>query len=338
VAVDAGDADQMSALLAQFGRSTPPLRGVIHAAASPGSHSLRDMTRPALEGVLHPKVRGAWLLHQLTADMDLDFFVLFSSTAALLGVKDLGHYAAGNSFLDSLAHYRRSAGLPALSINWGAWEDLRAGSAEQHRVMAGAGLLRMPSPRALKTLGHLLGSDRRQVVVAAVDWATLKPVYEAKRRRPFLEEIAVPKEAGARPSERSDILPRLRAARPQERWDLLVGHLRGEAARVLRLEEGSPIELHRGLFDLGLDSLMSVELRNRLEASLGCTLPTTLTFNYPNLGALATYLATTVLGLELGHSAPAEADASSPSAPAGDLDLSEDELAVQLAEKLAELR
>src|SRR5207245_9614922 len=120
---------------------------------------------------------------------ELDYFVLFSSTTALLGVKDLAHYAAANTFLDALAHCRRSAGRPAVSINWGVWDELGGGSADPQETFAGAGLRRMPSPRALKVLGHLLYSDAPQVMVADVDWATLKPVYEAKRRRPFLEQV-----------------------------------------------------------------------------------------------------------------------------------------------------
>ncbi|HKC11317.1 MAG TPA: KR domain-containing protein, partial [Vicinamibacteria bacterium] len=328
IAADVGNADQMAGLFAQFGRNLPPLRGVIHAAASPGSAPLRDMTIGALKAVLHPKVRGAWLLHRLTASMELDFFVLFSSTAALLGVKDLAHYAAANCFLDALAHHRRSSGRVALSINWGAWDELRAGSAEQRRMMTGAGLRLMASARALTALGDLLQGDRPQVVVAAVDWATLKPVYEAKRRRPLLEQLTFPGDRRAAPAgERSDILRQLEAARPQDRWELLVDHIRGEVAGVLRLDGGRTIDLYRGLFDLGLDSLMSVELKKRLEVNLGCELPSTLTFNYPNVGALADYLAKKVLPLEFGL-APERAGAPDPprTGPSEGEDLSEDEL------------
>jgi len=279
------------------------------------------------------------MMSRLTDAMDLDFFVLFSSTTGLLGARELAHYAAANTFLDALSHYRRAAGKPAVSINWGLWQEIRAGSAEQARTVAGAGLRGMPSARALKALGHLLHSDVPQVVVAAVDWATLKAVYESKRRRPFLEEVgAAPTiRSAAAPPERSDILQQLEAARGQDRWDLLVDHVRSEVARVLRLEAGRKVELHRGLFDLGLDSLMSVELKSRLEASLGRTLPATLTFNYPNVGALAGYLAKEVLSLEMP--APALPSAGSDSnEPPGAQDLSEDQLALQLAEKLADLR
>jgi myxalamid-type polyketide synthase MxaE and MxaD len=341
VAADASDAEQMSAVFAQFGQGAPPLRGVIHAAAAPGVVSLRDMTLEALSSVLRPKVAGAWVLHQLTAAMELDFFVMFSSTTGLLGSRDLGHYAAANTFLDALAHYRRSAGRPAVSINWGAWDEMRGGSADQLKTFAGAGLRRMPAPRALKALGHLLYSDSPQVVVAGVDWAVLKPVYEAKRRRPFLEQVGAPTTGRTTvpAAKGSDILQRLEAARPQDRWDLLVDHVRGEVAKVLRLQPGRTIDLNRGLFDLGMDSLMSVELKSRLEASLGRPLPSTLTFNYPNVGALADYLAREALSLQL--SLPPEQVTAPPelvTVTAESDDISEDELATQLAQKLAELR
>jgi len=314
---------------------------VIHAAVAARSEPLRDMTIDALQSVFRPKVSGAWVLHELTARIELDSFVPFSSTTALLGVKDLAHYAAPNTSLPALAHHRKAPGRPAVSINWGVWDELGGGSADPQETFAGAGLRRMPSPRALKVLGHLLYSDAPQVMVADVDWATLKPVYEAKRRRPFLEQV------GARTTGRpttpaakvSDILQRLEAARPQDRLDLLVDHVRGEVAKVLRLEPGRTIELNRGLFDLGMDSLMSVELKSRLEASLGRPLPSTLTFNYPNVGALADYLAKEALCLQL--SLPAEPVTAPPelvTAAAESDDISEDELAAQLVEKLAERR
>ena len=340
-AADVADRSQMSGLLAQFGRSAPSLRGVIHAAVAARSESLRDMTIDALQTVFRPKVSGAWLLHELTAQMELDFFVLFSSTTALLGVKDLAHYAAANTFLDALAHHRKAGGQAAVSINWGIWDEVQSGSVEQQRATTGAGLRPMPAGQALKALGQLAASDAAQAVVAAVDWATLKAVYETKRRRPFLEKLGSapsPKRLAAAPA-RDDLRRRLDAARPQDRWDVLVEHVRAEVAGVLRLEPGRTIELHRGLFDLGMDSLMSVELKSRLEASVGRALPSTLTFNYPNVGALAGYLATEVLSLQ-PSAAPASiagmGKRATTSAESGEL--SEDELAARLAERLAQIR
>jgi acyl carrier protein len=274
--------------------------------------------------------------------MELDFFLMFSSTTGLLGARDLGHYAAANVFLDTLAHYRRGAGLPALSIDWGVWDELRGGTVEAKKTFGGAGLRPMASARALRALGHVLSSDAPQVVVASVDWATLKPVYEAKRHRPFLEQVGAPVRTRptAAPAETGhDFLRRLEAARPQDRRALLVDHVRSAVAKVLRLEPGKEIETSRGLFDLGMDSLMSVELKSRLEASLGQPLPSTLTFNYPNVGAIVDYLAKEVLSLAV--SAPVEPAAAPTEVAAAVVELedaSEDELAMQLAEKLAELR
>jgi myxalamid-type polyketide synthase MxaE and MxaD len=338
VAADVTDPDQARALMARFSRSTPPLRGVIHAATSAGAGPLRTMSLHDLQVMLRPKVAGAWALHCLTEALDLDFFALFSSTAAWLGSRDLGHYAAANAFLDALAHHRRALGLPALSIAWGAWDQMRSGSFEQQRMVEGAGMRRMPSQRALAALGNLLGSSSAHVVVAAVDWPTLKPVYEARRRRPLLERLGnghVPSRPPA-PS-RADLRELLASSRPQDRTQLVQARVRAEVARVLGLDAGE-LDVRRGLFDLGLDSLMVVELRRQLEGAVGCPLPATLAFNHPTAAALSAFLAHEVLKLDApaGPDAAADDDEAVPP-PASRSDLSEEDLAALLAEKLAQL-
>src|SRR5690606_2459563 len=124
-AVDVADEAQMVALLAQFGDTLPPLRGVMHIAAALDATPLEHMKLDDLQAMFHAKVAGSWVLHRLTREMALDYFVLFSSTTALWGVSGMAHYAAANCFLDALAHYRRAQGLPALSVNWGLWEERR---------------------------------------------------------------------------------------------------------------------------------------------------------------------------------------------------------------------
>jgi short-subunit dehydrogenase len=121
--VDAGNSGEMSSLFKQFGNELPVLRGLFHAAAAGEASSLADLSLEKIDEMFHAKVTGSWLLHQLTKELELECFVLFSSTTALLGVSDLAHYAAANCFLDSLAAYRHAAGLPAISINWGTWGE-----------------------------------------------------------------------------------------------------------------------------------------------------------------------------------------------------------------------
>jgi myxalamid-type polyketide synthase MxaE and MxaD len=332
----------MTALFASFGSGRPPLRGIVHAAAHVRAELLSETTPAALASVLAPKAAGALLLHELSRDVPLDFYVLFSSTTALLGSSRLGHYAAANQFLDALAHHRRSEGRPALSVNWGTWDEMRAASEEERRAFAQAGLLPMRSEDALATLGRLAAGSTVQTTVAAVDWESLIALYEVKRPRPLLAELrARPTSAPAaisrpRPVE---LRARLEAAPPETRHDLVLEHVRGAAAAVLGLDPVR-VDLEQGLFDMGMDSLMAVDLKTRLEAAMGQRLPSTLTFNYPTVTALAGYLTDEVVGgrPEPPPPSPAPLSAVAPVTDASRDDLTEDELAVLLAEKLGKIR
>jgi myxalamid-type polyketide synthase MxaE and MxaD len=341
VSADVADRAAMTTLFASFGEARPPLRGIVHAAAQMRADTLDEMTGEALAEVFAAKVTGAWLLHELSCELPLDFFVLFSSTTALIGSARLGHYAAANQFLDALAHQRRAAGLPALSVNWGTWDEMRAVSDAGRRSFAQAGLLPMRTADALAMLGRLVGGPAPQAVVASVDWGALVALYEAKRSRPFLAELRTlpinAPAATARPRA-ADLAARLESVPAEARHDLLVAHVRGEAAVVLGLSE-TRIDPEQGLFDMGMDSLMAVDLKARLEAAVGHRLPSTLTFNYPTVTALAGYLADEVLGVRPPSPAPAAPASGAPVVAADSRDdLSEDELAALLAEKLGRVR
>jgi myxalamid-type polyketide synthase MxaE and MxaD len=239
---------------------------------------------------------------------------------------------------------------------------MRVASAEAQQMVAQYGLNRMPSEQALAFLGDFLGdADLPQVAVAAVDWSALKPAYEAKRQRPFLQHVETRQAEAVRskakteqlPPERSALLRQLAEARPDNRQDLLVSHIQREVARVLAIDPAQPIEADRGLFEMGMDSLMAVELKGRLEAAVGQALPTTLIFNYPTIADLAQYLGTQVLNWAQAEPAAVEpkpgleqppggieglsvSEAGMSSATADDL--SEDELAALLLKKLEQIR
>jgi myxalamid-type polyketide synthase MxaE and MxaD len=199
----------------------------------------------------------------------------------------------------------------------------------------------MASSRALDALGRLLAPAPAQVIVADADWPTLKAVYEARRRRPLFDEVAAApasrRPRGA-PAPGRDLHALLDAARVVDRPGVLLAHVREQVAQVLGLAPAQ-VDLKQGLFDMGMDSLMSVDLKSRLEASIGQPLPTTLTFNYPSVSAIAEYLTTQLL--RTGASGPETAPTAivrSPTTPpptADDDDMSEDELASLLATKLA---
>ena len=262
------------------------------------------------------------------------------TTTALIGSGRLGHYAAANQFLDALAHLRRSEGRPAISVNWGTWDEMRGVSGAERRSFAQAGLLPMRTEDALDALGRLAGAPAAQVMVASVDWGALIGLYELKRPRSLLAELrtrpAAAPALAARPRV-ADLAARLDGLSAEARRDLLAAHVRGEAATVLGLSE-TRIDPEQGLFDMGMDSLMAVDLKTRLEAAIGHRLPSTLTFNYPTVAALAGYLADEVRGLDPAPGSSAPPAATPEAAAASRDDLSEDELAALLAEKLGRIR
>jgi acyl transferase domain-containing protein/acyl carrier protein len=347
VAADVADPVAMRALFDRFGADLPPLRGVIHAAAALSNWTIADMPADALRAMLHPKVDGTRILHELTRELTLDFFVLFSSTAALWGSRELGHYAAANHFLDAFACARQALGLPALSINWGTWDEMRVASAEDRQNVASTGLHPMSSDRALDVLGDLLSDpDTPQIVVASVDWNLLKSLYEARRSRPFLALVASrqPARAARRADAPPELTHRLASAPPQQHRALVVDFLRDEVARSLGIQPSTAVDVEQGLFEMGMDSLMAVELKTRIEEAVGTNLPSTLTFNYPNIEALTDYLTANVLAaVELvavepvGRGEPQTPDPVVAGTTQDD-DLTEDDLADLLAARLAGLQ
>ena len=358
VVADVADRAAMTALFQRFGADLPPLAGVIHAAAALGNATISAMTADDIERMFAPKVAGTLLLHELTLDLPLDWLVMFSSTSALWGSRELGHYAAANQFLDAMAHHRHSLGLPALTVDWGTWDEMRVASADDRAEVAQSGMLPMRSEDALGALGDLLArADIAQVAVAAVDWAMLKPVYEARRSRPFLADVAPGRGSArrARTDAPAELAQRLAGVAGESRRELVIEFLRAEVARALGIVDPWSVDVEQGLFEMGMDSLMSVELKSRIEIAVGANLPSTLTFNYPSILALAGYVVTDVLpetavdvqasdGPHPANEIPASGERPLPTAesaaptPGSAEDLSEDDLAAMLASRLSKLQ
>jgi SAM-dependent methyltransferase/NADP-dependent 3-hydroxy acid dehydrogenase YdfG/acyl carrier protein len=346
VQADAGDAASLQAVLAQFGTESLPLRGVIHAAVAMSAAPLSELTDDARASMRRSKVDAARLLHQLTADQSLDFLAMFSSTTALLGVHGMAHYAAANLYLDALAQYRRGRQQVGLSVAWGTWDVMRVASEDEQAAIARGGLRQLHSDAALALLGQLLATDAGHAVVANVDWQTLVPLYEARRPRPLFRDLATatlptPSPAvGAGPVTAS-VFDRIASASAAQRQPLLEQLVRSEVAAVLGYANGDGIPIDRGFFELGLDSLMSVELKRRLESAVRQSLPSTLTFNYPNVAALTAFLHETLFPAPLSASAsvPEASAAAVVSADAAAHEaLSDDELEAELIARLQRLR
>jgi myxalamid-type polyketide synthase MxaE and MxaD len=332
VAADIGDPDAQPVLSAALA-AAPPVRGVVHAAAVISPRRTRELALEDVQRMLHPKLAGTLLLERAVSGRELDFFVLFSSTAAVLGAAELAHYAAANAFLDGFARVRRLDGAPVTSIGWGAWERIR-GSAEQHRAIDRGGMKIMPAARTLEALTRLRGTDTSHVVFAEVDWPTLTQVYETRRRRPFFDEVRPAAPAPTGDEAAGELLARIERARPAERRALLLAHVRDLSGAVLGVRPGQ-VDPRRGLFDMGMDSLMSVDLKTKLENTLGLKMPSTLTFNYPSVDAITDFVAGFIPGMDAAPAVLQTDAASAPSSTASpDDDLTEDELAAMLADRL----
>ncbi len=268
---DVSDPLQLASALAALEDGMPPLRGVIHAAGVLDDAVLSDMDWSRFERVLGPKVAGAWNLHEQTRRAPLDFFVNFSSVAALVGSPGQSNYAAANQFLDTLAHTRRALGLPALSINWGSWSEVgmaAALGALHQRRLAASGMRSITPDDGVRLLQELMrDAVAPQVAVLPLEFNALKGQLPA-----LLSELAVGRDALAtRETASANILDRLREADVEARQDLLVAMLGEQVLRVLAADANYQPDWHRTLIELGMDSLMAIELRNRIKTHLDVT-------------------------------------------------------------------
>jgi acyl transferase domain-containing protein len=310
---DVSDEAQLTGIFNGIAKSMPPLRGIVHAAGVLDDGVLLQQTWPRFETVMAPKVQGAWNLHRLTSSLDLDFFVLFSAAAAIIGSPGQSNYAAANAFMDALAHQRKATGLPALSINWGPWAevgmaarlDTKSSQRWRHR-----GLRPIALERGMKALGEMMGASQAQIVAMPVDWSRLLASSGLGQSSSFFTEVSGDSQNVVGSAQfADDLVARLSAEPPVRRLAVLQAHVESVASHALGMANGKPLDPRRPLHEMGLDSLMSVELRNALAAPLRRTLPTTLLFDYPTIESLALYLAKDVLNLELAAGAEA-ADAA----------------------------
>jgi NADPH:quinone reductase-like Zn-dependent oxidoreductase len=313
VPCDVSDRAALADALDTIAHRLPPLRGVVHAAGVLDDGALVRQDWSRFVPVLAPKVDGAANLHALTAAMALDHFVLFSSAASLFGSRGQANHAAANSFLDALAAERRARGQAGLSINWGGWSEV--GSVVTHGVEDRAiaqGIATMTPAQGLGILGALMVQGRPQVGVVPVDWGTyLRPFGAAVP--PWLSRMARRERRLSAPSASPAAVPVIRdellAAPTSERPQLLLDFVAAQVARVLGAGSPQAVSEQQPLNEMGLDSLMAVELRNLLGAGLGVDQPlaATLVFDHPTVEALARYLDRTVLGGGAGPE-PAEVD------------------------------
>ncbi|ANS70615.1 polyketide synthase [Streptomyces lincolnensis] len=298
-ACDSADREALAAVLAEV-PPEHPLTGVVHAAGVLDDAMVGSLTPEQVDAVLRPKVDGAWHLHELTRDMDLAAFVLFSSAAGTLGTPGQGNYAAANVFLDALAEQRRAQGLPGVSVAWGLWK--RASGMTGHldaddlARLRRAGLSALTDAEGLDLFDAALGADRAPVVAVGLDVGAarasdsvhplLRHLVGAPARRAV---VATAGPAGTEPGGQG-LRDRLAALPAAERERTLLDLVRAQAALVLGHETSAAIGLDQAFKELGFDSLTAVELRNRLNSATGLRLPPTLIFDHPTVAALGEHL------------------------------------------------
>nr|AAK57185.1 MxaB1 [Stigmatella aurantiaca] len=289
---DVSDRAQIARILSEIAEGGAPLRGVIHAAGVLDDGVLLQQTVERFRRVMAPKVLGGWNLHVLTREAPLDFFVLYSSAASMFGAPGQGNYVAGNAFLDALAHHRRALGLPGLSINWGPFSEVGLAAAQANRGerLAQRGSDSLTPAEGNTILGRLLDGDVTQMAVMPLELRKWVEFYPRAKSSPWLSEL-VPADAGQEVGEARDValLETLRTATPQEAKAALEQFVREQLARVLRLDSAR-IDPEAPLQSFGLDSLMGLELRNRLVSGLGVSLPASLIWKHPTLAALCAHL------------------------------------------------
>jgi myxalamid-type polyketide synthase MxaB len=288
---DIGNGDAVAELIHQC-TAVAPLRGIVHAAGGLDDGVLTAQTPDRLAAVMRPKVDGAWHLHCATQTLALDFFVCFSSISALVGTPGQSNYAAANAFMDTLMQQRRRLGLPGLSINWGPWagaNGLRGMAADLQERMQAQGVTLIAPYQGRLLFRYLLEQPVAQLAVLPLQrqQSMAQLTVEAVDWRKRLADLP----AGARPAQ-------------------LASYLRTEIATVLGLRGEMTFDPRTRLFEFGLDSLMAVELKNRLEVRLVCNLRSTLLFDYPTLEALTGYLLQSVLNF--GEETPAASGAGQP--------------------------
>ncbi|MDR3661748.1 MAG: SDR family NAD(P)-dependent oxidoreductase, partial [Mycobacterium sp.] len=310
VAADVANPHDVARLLVTVQAKLPPLAGIIHAAGEIGTTALSNLDDAEVDRVFAGKVWGAWYLSEAAADMKLDFFVNTSSIASVWGGFGQTAYGAANAFLDGLAWRLREQGIPGISVNFGPWSGGMADAESRARLdQRGVGTLSPADALAgladvvAASSAHAGAQAHAQGIVARIDWARFLPLYQQVGRRAFLSELECEVSTqltGVAPAETpagtTQLVETLTNAPVQQRRKLLADYLRDAVAEVTHVD-AAEIRGDAGFFDLGMDSLMAIELRRRIEAAVGAEIPVTLVMDFPRISDVVDYLLGEVLGL-----------------------------------------
>ncbi|MEY4298984.1 MAG: hypothetical protein RIR25_220, partial [Verrucomicrobiota bacterium] len=313
VTADVGSREEVEKLFSRIRAAGRPLKGVFHLAMVIDDAPLANLTPERFHAVLAPKALGGWLLHEQTKSMSLDAFVMFSSASSIFGNPGQGNYAAANALLDSLAHHRRALGLPGLAVNWGVLggEGYVARNEKVAEYLARQGTEALAPAEVTALLETFLDAGVAQMSALRVDWAKWRQSFRGLQENPLLERIfASGVEVEETPGKTSDWRVRIEAAAPADREAVVVQALQDIVGSVLRVKPES-LRPDQPLTDLGLDSLMGVEIENLIESSVGVALPPASLMRARTIGQIAS-----LLSGHLGATAAAGPSVQSSAAPA----------------------
>jgi NADPH:quinone reductase-like Zn-dependent oxidoreductase len=304
---DISDREQAQHIIADVERTMGPLRGIVHAAMVLDDASIERLDEERMWTAMRPKMIGAWNLHALSTDIPLDFFVLFSSVTSTIGNPGQGNYVAGNAFLDMLAYYRRAKGLPALTVNWGGVGEVGyvVNSQETTQRLGRLGVTLMPLSETLDALDELMSSNAVQVTVAQLEWKYISRVLGSPVPARFADLAG-----GTGNEESRTTASYLRAILEAEAADLpalLETYIREHLARAIGTSPAR-IDSQQSLRSLGLDSLIALEVRNRINADLGISVPLPRLMQSESISILAGYVTERLLESARGETSGSPAD------------------------------
>ncbi|MER7475844.1 beta-ketoacyl reductase, partial [Micromonospora sp. NPDC000018] len=332
---DASDRDALAALIDAI-PAEHPLTTVVHASAVLDDAMINDIRLEQIERVLQAKVDVAYNLHELTLDLDLSAFIMFSSFAGSVSSSGVGNYAPSNAFLDALAQHRRGLGLSGTSIAWGAWAGGGMAEGPFGELLHRHGVPEMAPEAAIAALHQAVDHGEAFLTIADIAWERFSVAFTATRPGPLISDLpdvrrlqaaerTATLETGGSPDSLQEHLAGLPAA---DRLAVLLAVVRSQVAAVLNYPSAESVDEHRAFRELGFDSVTAVELRNRLGAATGVALPVTLVFDYPTPTTLAEYLFAEV----------AQDDVVTPTALLDDLDRIADSLDVVARDEAARMR
>jgi acyl transferase domain-containing protein/acyl-CoA synthetase (AMP-forming)/AMP-acid ligase II/pimeloyl-ACP methyl ester carboxylesterase len=274
-------------LVRELIKNYPNLKGIIHAAGVLDDGVLQNQTWEKFQTVISPKIDGAWNLHQVTQEINLDFFVMFSSVASLIGSPGQANYSVANAGLDAIARYRRSQHLPALSINWGPWANTGMAAEKQFKL---SGMELINPQQGLDNLEKLINSDLDRIGVFSVDWQRLSQQFTYINNANYFDLLIDKSSLTTQASNSSDIFTQLLATTATDRDIYLTDYLQTAIAQILQVDK-QQLSVNDSLLDLGMDSLMVMEAIDRLKKDLQLMLYPREFYERPKITSLAQYLA-----------------------------------------------